>query len=285
MLSVEFEDYINGILETIKRVTGSSAHARYLGRKNYFRIKTAFYEDENPEDVAKEILLSVKDSINENTVINEAKGINEPIRRIVRDLTNIIKTKEYGDYNLPEDINNHQLEYDFDEDYRKLNLSRSYDIPPFSIEFNYDANFNMDEPYMINGSLLSDGDTIAIILIINPEQYPSFMYDLIADLNDIVSHEIEHIFQENFRRPEEEIHNVEDGEEEPTGKEYYMQKHEIPAQLKGIKRVAKLRKQSIEQVISDWFKRSKYAHQLNDEDAQYMVKFLTSEYEKRYGTV
>lgn len=285
MLSQEFEDYFGGILQTIKETVGSSSYARHLGRKNYFRIKTGFYEDENPETIANEILLSVKDSINESVILNEAKGITEPIRKIVRDLTNIVKTQNYGEHNLPEDLDNHQLEYDFDDDYKKLNISRSYNIPPFSIEFTYDVNYNMDEPYMVNGSLLSDGDTIAIILIINPEKYPTFMYDLIADLNDIVAHEIEHLFQENFMRPEEEISWREEGDEEPEGKDYYMQKHEIPAQLKGIMRVARLRKQSIEQVISDWFKRSKYAHQLNDNDVDYMVKFLTSEYNKRYGTV
>ena len=285
MLSVEFEDYFKGILETIKDTVGSSSYAKHLGKKNYFRIKTAFYEDENPEEVTNEILMFVKDSINENKLLNEAKGISEPVRRVVRDLVNIVKTQEYGEYNLPEEVpGSHDFEYDFDNDYKKLKISKSYDIPSFAVEFSFDADPTMKEPYKINGSLLTDG-TIAIILIINPNKYPELMYDLIADFNDIVIHEIEHIFQENYMRPEEEMHLGDDDDDQPTGKEYYMQGHEIPAQLKGIIRVAKLRNQSIEQVISDWFKRSKYAHQLSDEDAEFMVKFLTSEYEKRYGTV
>lgn len=284
MLSSEFEDYYNGIIETISKSTGSNSYAKNLGKKNYFRIKTGFYEDENPQNISNELLLTVKESITESKLINEAKGINEPIRRIVRDITNIVKSQNYGEYNLPEDVTStNEIEYDFDVDFKKLNVSRSYNIPPFSIELNYDANLNMDEPYMINGALMSDGDTISIVIIINPEHYPSLMYDLIADINDIVAHEIEHVFQENFMRPDEETHWEEEGWEAPKDKNYYKQPHEVPAELKGIIRMAKLRKQPIKQVIADWFKRSKYAHQLNDKDVEELVLFLTNEYEKRYG--
>lgn len=286
MVSNEFEDYYDGILQIINNTVGAKKYSSNLAKKNYFRIKTGFYEDENPEEVANEIIFSVKDSINENKILTEAKGISEPIRRVVRDLTNIIKTQNYGNYNLPEEVDNRQeLEYDFDMESEKWGMSRSYNVPPFTIEFTYDANHNIDEPYMINGSLMSDGDTISVLVIINPKHYPSLLYDLIADLNDIVAHEIEHLYQENFMRPDDEIHWEEEGWESPDGKEYYMQSHEVPAQLKGLMRVAKLRKQPIEQVISDWFKRSKYAHHLNDDDVKYMVDFLSNEYKKRYGTV
>ena len=135
---------------------------------------------------------------------------------------------------------------------------------------------------MINGALMSDGDTISIVIIINPEHYPSLMYDLMADINDLVAHEIEHIFQENYMRPDSEMHHSY-GEEQPSGKDYYKQSHEIPAELKGIIRVAKLRNQPIKQVIGDWFKRSQYAHKLNDKDSLELISFLSDEYEKRYG--
>jgi len=286
METVEFNDYMSGILEMVYKKIGSKMGARQLVKTNYFRIKTAFYEDEKPEMVVNDILKEHKKHINESLIINETKNINEPIRLIVRDITNIVKSKEYGSYSLPEDIpGSHNFEYDFDNDYKKFNISRSYNIPPFSIELTYDANFNMDEPYMVNAALLDDNETIGMVVIINPEHFPQLMYDLIADVNDLVAHEIEHVFQEYGMRPEDEIHYKEEGEEEPDGIEYYTQKHEIPAQLKGIIRVAKLRKQPIEQVIMDWFKRSKYAHQLNDEEINYMVNFLSNEYKQRYGTV
>ena len=286
METVEFNDYMSGILEMVYEKIGSKMGARQLVKTNYFRIKTAFYEDEKPESVVDNILKPYKRYIKESVMINEVKSIDEPIRMIVRDITNIVKSKEYGSYSLPEDIpGSHNFEYDFDNDYKKFNISRSYNIPPFSIELTYDANFNMDEPYMVNAALLDDNETIGMVVIINPEHFPQLMYDLIADVNDLVAHEIEHVFQEYGMRPEDEVHYKEEGEEEPDGIEYYTQKHEIPAELKGIIRVAKLRKQPIEQVIMDWFKRSKYAHQLNDEEINYMVNFLSNEYKQRYGTV
>jgi hypothetical protein len=101
----------------------------------------------------------------------------------------------------------------------------------------------------------------------------------------MVIHEIEHIFQENFMRPEDEIHWSDEDIDGQTSMEYNTQKHEIHAQIMGLYRVAKLRKQPIEMVIQDWFKRSKYAHQLNDEEINNIVKILTTEYEKRYGTI
>jgi hypothetical protein len=286
METLEFNDYISGILEMIYEKVGSRMNAKQLVKNNYFRIKTAFYEDEKPDTVVNSILKSHKKNIKESVMINEAKDINEPIRMIVRDITNIIKSKEYGSYNLPEDVSSsHNLEYDFDSDYKKFNISRAYNIPPFSIELTYDANFNMDEPYMLNAALLDDNETIGMVIIINPEHFPQLMYDLIADVNDLVAHEIEHIFQEYGMRPEDESNYKLDGDEETKGIDYYTQKHEIPAQLKGIIRVAKLRKQPIEQVIMDWFKRSKYAHQLNDDEVIYMVDFLSNEYKQRYGTI
>lgn len=219
MISNEFQDYYDGIIETITNSVGSESYARNLGKNNYFRIKTGFYEDENPETITNELLLTVKESINESNIINEAKGINEPIRRIVRDITNIVKSENYGEYFLPEDITEtNEIEYDFDNDFKKLNISRSYNIPSFSIELTYNADYSIKEPYMINGALMSDGDTISVLIIINPEHYPSLMYDLIADINDVVAHEIEHIFQENYMRPDNEIHFKEEGDEDPTGK-------------------------------------------------------------------
>lgn len=286
METVEFNDYMSGILEMVYEKIGSKMSTRQLVKTNYFRIKTAFYEYEKPEIVVNDILKKYKKNINESSMINESKNFNEPIRMVVRDITNIVKSKEYGSYSLPEDVpGSHNFEYDFDNDHKKFNISRSYNIPPFSIELTYDANFNMDEPYMVNAAILYDNETISMVVIINPEHFPQLMYDLIADVNDLVAHEIEHVFQEFGMRPEEEVHYKEEGEEEPEGVEYYTQKHEIPAQLKGIIRVAKLRKQPIEQVIMDWFKRSKYAHQLNDEEINYIVDFLSNEYKQRYGTV
>ena len=221
---------------------------------------------------------------NFNEVISEAKGINEPIRHISRDITNIVKSQNYNNYYLPEDTTNGgELMYDFYNEYKKFGVSRSYTIPTFSIELRYESDLNMGEPYMINGAVMDDDETISIVIIINPNHYPSLMYDLVADINDLVAHEIEHIFQNNNMRPDSEISSLKKGEES-KGKEYYKQSHELPAQLKGFKRISKLRKQPIKKVIEDWFSRSKYAHQLSDEDSSKVISHLVDYYNSKYKT-
>jgi len=283
MLGKEFENYFKGILEMVHNSVGDNNYAQNLCKKNYFIIKTGFYENKNPESISNEIVFPVKKYINEIKMINETKGIDEPVRKIVRHIINIVKSKEYGEYSLPEDVpGSNDLEYDFDSEAQKFGLSRSYNIPPFSIELNYGTNINMNEPYMCNAALLNDGETIGMVIIINPEYYPQLMYDLVADVNDLIAHELEHLFQEHGMRPEEEVNY---GEEKPEGAEYYMQKHEVPAQIKGLRRIAKIRNQPIEQVIREWFKRNKYAHQMKDDEVERVINYLLSKYEERYGTV
>ena len=252
-----------------------------LMRKN---VRSSY---EIPEQMSPELAqdLEAFHNIKINEMINESKGISEPIRYVVRDITDIIKSETPGEYYLPEDTTEtNEIEYDFKKDFQKFGVSRSYNIPSFSIELLYKISDekDMDVPYMINGALMSDGDTISIVIIINPEEYPSLMYNLVADINDIVAHEIEHIFQQNNMRPEGEIYD--DGEDkiQPKDKEYYKQPHELPAQLKGFERVSKLRKQPIEKVIKDWFSRSKYAHQLSDEDSSEVISYLVNYYNNEF---
>lgn len=285
MVSNEFEDYFEGVLDLVSDSVGSRGYARLLGKRNYFRIKTGYYEDENPDDVAKDIVFSTEESLNESTILNEAKGITEPVRMIVRDIVNIVKSKQYGLHYLPEDLtNSNMFEYDFKKESEKFGLTRPYNVPPFSIQLIYNEDVNINEPYVIDG-LIIENDVIEITLTINPKYFPQLMYDLIADINDVVVHEIEHIFQDHGMRPEEEMSSLIFGEEPPDDYTYYTQKHEVPAQIQGLRRIAKLRKQSIEQVIRDWFKRNKSSHKQNDEDVEKIINHLLLKYKERYGTV
>ena len=72
-------------------------------------------------------------------------------------------------------------------------------------------------------------------------------------------------------------------DERPNDKEYYKQPHEIPAELKGFKRVNKLRKEPIEKTIKDWFERNKSNHNLNKADVEELTKFLIQKYYEKYG--
>jgi hypothetical protein len=274
-MSEEFKDYYDGIMEMVVVKTNNIPYAETLVNKNYFRIKTGFYEDENPNTIVEELVFQIKEHLKERGrlllegVILESSVIDAPVREIVRTLTNIIKTKETRTYYLPEEISEDgdTFEYEFKN------------IPYFSIEFNYDLDPMSEEEYKIDGRTVDEGYTIQIDLLINPNFYPGVMYDVIGDLNDIVAHEIEHIYQEDWKRPKEERH---DGGEQPKGKEYYKQPHEVPAELVGFRRVNKLRKEPISKTIRDWFNRNRNTHNLSDEDIDELTDFLTQKYNERY---
>ena len=279
-MSEEFKDYYDGIMEMVVVKTNNIPYAESLVSKNYFRIKTGFYEDENPNTIVEELVFQIKEHLKERGklllegVLIEGSVTDAPVREIVRTLTNIIKTREIRTYYLPEEITDgEKFEYDFKN------------IPEFSIEFNYDMDLMLDDEYKIDGKTVDDGYTIQIDLTINPNFFPAVMYDVIGDLNDIVTHEIEHVYQEDWQRPKYERDPYEGREDErPKGKDYYKQPHEVPAELAGFRRVNKLRKKEpIEKTIRDWFIRNRNVHNLSDEDIDELTEFLTHKYNERYS--
>ena len=301
-MSEEFEDYFTQVESLISDCTGGrDSYALKLAHKNYFRIKTGFYEDENPEEVSQDICMSVMESVEKikcpscnwswdksdggddmyhchkcgntggfltESLIKESSVFDLPVRQVVKDLLKFIKLEKEGSWYLPEEVNQTDLEYNFPR------------LPLFSVEFTIEFNDELPKPYLVDGSK-TDDDVIEIFLIINPDFYPQNLYDILADLNDLIAHELEHILQDNFLRPEEEI--ARSGEERPKDKTYYLQPHEIPAELKGFRRIVKLRKQKPEQVIRDWFERTEPIHQLSSEDVEELVKTLTDKYNQYYG--
>ena len=279
MMSEEFKDYYDGIMEMVVVKTNNLPYAKSLVHKNYFRIKTGFYEDTNPETIVEEMVFQVKEHLKERGklllegVIVESSVTDAPVREIVRSLVNIIKTKETGTHYLPEDLGEGEdLEYNFKN------------IPYFSVEFYYEIDYGIKEDYLINGELSNEDLTIMLKLIVNPKGYPQSMYDIIADLNDIIAHEIEHIYQLSWQRPEEEMDIYAGREHErPQGKEYYLQSHEIPAQFRGLRRINKLRKEKMSKTIRDWFKRNQGVHKLSDQDIEDISSHLSKLFKEKYG--
>jgi hypothetical protein len=277
-MSEEFKDYYDGIMEMVVVKTNSIPYAKSLVGKNYFRIKTGFYEDTNPETIVEELVFQIKEHLKERGklllegVIVESSVTDAPIREIVRSLTNIIKTRETRTHYLPEEISNGEtFEYNFKN------------IPTFSVELNYDMDAMLEDDYKIDGKTVDDGDIIVIDLVINPNFFPSVMYDVIGDLNDLIAHELEHIYQDAWKRPKSEMDPYGGKEDErPKDKEYYKQPHEVPAELAGFRRVNKLRKEPIEKTIRDWFERNRNIHNLDDEDIDELTEFLTQKYNERY---
>ena len=305
IMSAEFEDYFNEVENLLSDcVGGRDLYALKLAHTNYFRIKTGFYEDENPGEISKELCMSVNESVengmvtcdncgwewkvseggydtydchkcghkNNNlneSVINEASKLDLPVRTIVRQLTDILKTQIEGTHFLPEDLGVDTLEYEFEG------------LPLFSVEFNVERDSTIEDEYILDGRTVDEGDIIEIKLIYNPSLFPQSLYGIIGDLNDMVAHELEHVLQDAGYRSPDEVRM--DDAESPTDKTYYQLAHEVPPELKGFRRLVKLRNQPVEDVIKDWFNRNKKIHQLPDEDINELVDFLSAKYKKYYN--
>ena len=111
-------------------------------------------------------------------------------------------------------------------------------------------NQELLKPYNVEGHWDEDLYAIRIIVNIDSQADLSMMYDLIGELNDVVTHELEHVNQSKggYEFPEKEY---------KQDKRYYLQQHEIEAQVVGFKRKSKLQKRPIEEVIREYFERRK----------------------------
>lgn len=265
-MSSEFNDFLEGIREELGKFINKPKLVSFLLRENYYMIKTAFYEDENPDEVVEKIRSTIKESIKNNKLLTERSKMDLPTRTVVKDLLSQIK-KGSGQYYLPEDIVDDEMFYIFNG------------LPEFTIELTVSEDMAIKGDYLLDGQTNDDEDTIEIMLVKNPTKFPEAYYDLVADLNDIVRHELEHVLQELGYR---DVY-VNPELITPNDKEYYKQKHEVPAEVAGFRRIVKLRKETPEKVIRDWFIRNKEIHQLEDFDIDELVDYLTNEYKKKYG--
>lgn len=187
-------------------------------------------------------------------MILESAKLRGEIRTIVRDITDIFKKENDGEFYLPNDLRDNEEEYSFP----KFNLQ---------VELVLEQSDDVDD-FIINAELYRDEGVIAVLIIYNPENKTKITYNLIGELNEIIAHELRHIYQQTFG-----THNI-DVEEPEDPFEYYTQPHELDAQVAGFKRMSQITKRPFEDVVRDWFKTHKNFHNLNDDQAEKVIKMI-----------
>jgi hypothetical protein len=184
--------------------------------------------------------------------VNESTMSRQAIRSVVRDVTNILKTKKIGNFYLPED-DYYQFEgYPFD----------------FSVELTvlHDKKIN---GFLINAFYVTDEEVVEIIIKYNPNNLNKNLYKIIGELNEIIAHELEHGNQEFYG---ELLH----GPDDESSISYYLNQNEIDAQVKGFNRLAKLTKTPFDKIVTEWFETHRDIHQLKDEEINIVKKELIS---------
>jgi hypothetical protein len=190
--------------------------------------------------------------LNENLIVEGR--YDSIVRELVRDIVSFYKYQREGEFLLPEDLKG--------EEYH------SYKFPGINNEFVIELNLEIDddvENIDIDAAYYREEDVIEITIISNPEMGYKNLELLIGELNETLRHELEHIYQyqKGYKFPKKE----------PTSPiKYYLQPHELEAQREGFKRIAKLQKKPLIDVITNWFKKNQKRHRLSDREVEKVIK-------------
>jgi hypothetical protein len=202
--------------------------------------------DENIRTTIDSLTFDVQKPITES---NMSRMSRIAVRTTVKDILNIIKDKEPGEFYLPGEDG---------EEYSFTNLPFTY-----SVDLYVEIDNNLDG-YSVGGNFSSEDDVIEIAIKFNPKTLRKNIYNIIGELNDIVAHELEHGFQ-----------YITEGKvyQEPPSDSlgYYTQPDEIKAQRVGLRRLAKLRKLPFNDVVSEWFDTHRDIHGLTENEQEIVI--------------
>ena len=192
----------------------------------------------------------------ETESINETKAHRLPIQKMIKDVVSILKKNQEGEFYLPEDIND-EMVYNFTN------------VKDISVELTVRKDDDIKR-FAVNGNYVKDQDVIEVLVVVNPdENINKLLYDIIGELNDLFAHELEHYRQ--YKSGEFELEGNE-GIEDPL--EYYTRPEEIKAQLKGFKRLSKIRRIPLNATIRNWFETHEDIHHLNNKDKEKVINTL-----------
>lgn len=142
------------------------------------------------------------------------------VRQIVRDIITIVKKDKDGEYGLPEDLYEDQMEYDF-----------PYIENTFSIFLQLSSDESVDG-FEVDADYYKDEDVISVEIITNPSFGQDIIQPLVGELNEVIRHELEHMkqHQKGFNFP---------NREPKTPEKYYTQQHELEGQRRRFQKKVK----------------------------------------------
>jgi hypothetical protein len=189
--------------------------------------------------------------------ILEGAEMRQEIRTVVRDIIQVFKSENEGEFYLPNDLRDNEIEYKF---------------PKFDLEVELIIKESEDvEDFLLNAELYREEGIVAIIIVYNPENKNKILYNLVGHLNELVTHELRHIYQQKYKTYDIDVEEPED----PF--EYYTQPHEIDAQIAGFKRMSQITKKPFEDIVRNWFEKNKDIHRMNGNETEEVIeKILTT---------
>jgi hypothetical protein len=174
------------------------------------------------------------------------------VRTTVKDILNILKKGEEGTFYLPGENG---------EEYSFTNLPFSYSV---NLYVEIDENI---KGYGVDGTYSSEDNVIEIGIRFSKMSFRRNIYKIVGELNDIVSHELEHGFQyitegKVYKKP-------------PTKSfKYYTQIDEVKAQRVGFRRLSKLTKSPFSHIVKEWFDTHRDVHGLTVNEEKKVINII-----------
>jgi hypothetical protein len=192
--------------------------------------------------------------------ITEAKVPRIAIRNVIKDITNILKRKEEGEFYLPYELSG-------EDQYKFGNLGE------FDIELDIrHADFDEIESgadYDVNSNYSVGDKKLYILITIVPDRLEKSLFYILGKLNDDIPHELIHLKQDQEGR-------LDDKDYVGSPKGYFLQPHEIEAQYYGFKRAAKSMGLTTEELVDDYFTNNQERFSLSDKDVKEIKNAILS---------
>ena len=238
----------------VKVTTSSREYREFRLACNSELVNILKYFGINLPVICTRVINKAKEKIVTESLIREGK-LDNVVRQVVRDIITILKKGKDGEFGLPEDLYEDELEYEFSQ----LNSS-------FSVFLEISTNDSV-EGFEVDASYYNDDNLISLEIITNPSYGEDIIQPLIGELNEVIRHELEHLkqYESGYKFPKNEPKNPE---------KYYTQSHELDAQRAGFKRRSKGENISYESLVRRWFDENRHKHKMSDEQAERVIQKL-----------
>ena len=259
-------DTIQLDVEVVK-VSGMYSHLMFDSRKgnNYNRVEmlenrnTAGFDylmrdiGSEMEQIFKVLDTNVNAQV-ENLKISESVEIEDPLRRaqvseakvprtmvrgIIQKIVNTLKKKEEGEINIP-----------------FMSGGEEYNI---MVDIRFNDEIESARDFDLNSFYNTDTGDVEILIQVDPDRLEKSLFSIIGELNDDLTHELQHSRQSEEGR-------LDDEDFQGDNFEYFMQPAEIEAQYFGLKQKAKSMGLPMEDVIDDWFMFRQEKFELTDDE-------------------
>ena len=127
------------------------------------------------------------------------------------------------------------------------------------VDIRFNDEIKSARDFDLNSFYNTDTGDVEILIQVDPDRLEKSLFSIIGELNDDLTHELQHSRQSEEGR-------LDDEDFQGDNFEYFMQPAEIEAQYFGLKQKAKSMRLPMEDVIDDWFMFRQEKFELTDDE-------------------